>query len=96
MWCLAIRNVVRCFLQLNDLFVCKTATIMNNLHRVHRLAGDTRTFGRFGDLASVNINLYAMIAYRAPEESFDELAKDLLIQLRTNRPSYRELLALFE
>jgi hypothetical protein len=69
MWRLTIRHIVWCLLQLDYLFVGKARAVMDDLHRVGRLADRTWALGRFGDLATVNVDANCVLTYGAFEES---------------------------
>jgi hypothetical protein len=56
-------------LQLNDLLVHETRPVVDDLHRVRRVANWTRAFCWLGNLATVNIDFDGMIADLASEES---------------------------
>jgi hypothetical protein len=62
-WCLTVWNIVGCLLELDDLLVSKAGAVVDNLHRVGRLANSTRALCRFGDLATVNVDPDGMVAY---------------------------------
>jgi hypothetical protein len=68
MWRLAIWHIVWCLLQLDDLLVSEAGAVVNDLHRVGRLADRTRAFGGLGDLATVDIHAYSMLTNGALEK----------------------------
>jgi hypothetical protein len=70
MWRLTIRHVIWGFLQLDDLLVGEAGTVMDDLHRIGRIADGTRALGGLGDLATVNVHPDTMIAHRAAEEGW--------------------------
>ncbi len=65
---LAIRYVIRCLLQLDNLFVGKSRSIMDDLHRIRLAACLSGTFRGFGNLAAVNVDLNDLVAIGAFEE----------------------------
>jgi hypothetical protein len=58
------------------LLVHDTGTVVDNLHGVGRLADGTRTFGRLGNLAAVNVDLNCMIADLTSEEGVLHVRND--------------------
>jgi hypothetical protein len=63
-------------LQLDDLLVHEARPVMNNLHRIRRVANWTRAFCRLGDLATVDIDFDGMIADLASEEGVLHIRND--------------------
>lgn len=69
---LAIRNAVRCFLQLDDLLVGKYTAVMDELHRVSFLTHWTWALSGFRNLSTINVDLNTMVADLATEESWKD------------------------
>ena len=71
MRCLAVGDIVRRFLQLDDLLVREAAAVMDELHGVLRLARVTKTGGGLGNSATVNLDGNSVAADATAEECWN-------------------------
>ena len=69
-WCLTVRDIVRGFLQFNNLLIGKSTSIVDDLHRVSCIAGLARANSGLCNLAPVNVDLDSVIADLAPEKCY--------------------------